>query len=90
MNHKPLLGILNNKAFAEVDMLRLQQLKEKLLQCTFKMLWRQEVKHKAFNIFSGHPVSTPIEWEQEDKKKVDDNAKKFTTSWTSRSMSSRE
>merc|ERR1712016_23565 len=57
VDHKPLLGILNNKNLEEVENPRLQRLKEKTLRFNFSIVHVPGRLHKTADATSRQPVS---------------------------------
>ena len=57
IDHKPLLGILNNKSLEEIENPRLQRLKEKTLRFNFSLVHVPGRLHKTADATSRQPVS---------------------------------
>ena len=59
VDHRPLIPLLNSKAFDEMPSPRPTRLKEKLTLYRLTAVWRPGVEHKVVDCFSRHPVDDP-------------------------------
>ena len=60
-DHKPLLGILNDKELDNIDNTRLVKLKEKTMKYQFNLVHVPGIKHKIADATSRYPASQEIE-----------------------------
>ena len=66
VDHKPLLGILNDKEMDQIDNRRLARLKEKTLKFNFTMVHIPGRLHKTADATSRQPVSEPKDDDYDD------------------------
>lgn len=59
VDHKPLVPILNSKLLHEIENVRLQRLREKIMEFVFTAHWNQGKDHLAPDALSRSPITQP-------------------------------
>ena len=59
LDHKPLLGVLNDKSLDDIENPRIQGLKEKTLRYRFSIVHMAGIKNKVADNASRFPTSSP-------------------------------
>ena len=70
VDHKPLLGVLNDKSFDSIDNIRLAKLKEKIICFRFTIIHVPGVKNRIADIASRYPSVEPPSLVSEDNQRL--------------------
>lgn len=63
VDHRPLIPIINDKTYDDMDNRRIQRLMAKLTDYQLKAVWREGKNHKMADALSRYPVDQPTEEE---------------------------
>ena len=65
-DHRPLLPILNHKYIGEIENIRLQRMRQKLVAFNFTCVWQRDTAHSIADALSGSLLHGPAEGEGDE------------------------